>query len=104
MLIRAKITDKDDSSGRWLYEWVEQSTDIGDGTDLAPDSARSGTFDVNPATEINGGEVAVDTVVWLRERGYVDGSMWYEFNTGSTAAVTGVTTAYAYHSISSDGT
>ncbi|QEG26493.1 hypothetical protein GobsT_12330 [Gemmata obscuriglobus] len=97
LLIRAVITAKDDSSGRWRYGWKEQGTDLGTGGDLDPLGYRRGTTSVNPAVELNDREVAPGTVVWLRERGFVAGQMWYEFavTAGATSSTTTTTTTTA---------
>lgn len=78
-LFRAKLTAKTNSGGTWLYSWKEQIADLTTGADTDPLAFRSGIATINPAVELNNAEVDADTFVWMRERGFVAGQMWYEF-------------------------
>ncbi len=72
-------------TGLWLYGWTEQRTDPNTGLDEEPVGARTGTVTnsttyLGPALEANNYEVAVGTVVFLRERGYIGDDMALEFD------------------------
>lgn len=79
-MFRAKITSKSNSTGRWRYAWKEVIAALATGADEFPLPFRDGSLTVNPLVEINDREVATDTIVWVRERGFVLSQMWFEFD------------------------
>ncbi len=88
-VIRAKIETKLLAetgllADRWVYGWTEQISDIETALDKDGLSPRFGTVTdddtySSPALEVNDAEVAVDTIVWLRPRGYLNNQIIYEF-------------------------
>ncbi|MBP3956334.1 hypothetical protein J8F10_13670 [Gemmata sp. G18] len=95
----AKLTAKADVAGVWNYNWVEQT--FGPGTGLPTDAnpARSGGIvsgaPISPALELNNLEVdlAGDVFVFMRQKGIVNGQVYYEFVARGTRTTTTTTAA-----------
>ncbi len=76
---RCIITDKGQTDGTWYYGWAEVEANYVTGADQTPLAFARGTLLINPAVEVNNNEVDVGTIVYVRQRGYVAGQLWFEF-------------------------
>lgn len=82
---RAKLTAKTLVSGKYLYDWTEQTFDPADGSNVDANPARSGSYSggtaTSPALEVNNAAIDVTSAVyvWMRQKGFVGGQPYYEF-------------------------
>lgn len=79
----AEITGRTTVSGVNLYDWEEQTFDRATALPTAANPRRSGGYvggePVHPAVELNNAVVNVGAVVFMRQKGVVNGQTYYEF-------------------------
>ncbi len=64
----------------WTYSWAEQVLNPSTNAYVPLPGGRSGTATVAPAYELNNNQVSVPTLVWMIQRGVVNGAAVYEFD------------------------
>jgi hypothetical protein len=79
----ARITSRTLIDGVHNYGWVEQTFDTTTGLPTDANPQRSGSIGsglpISPAIEVNNVQVGVGTLVFLKQKGIVNGQVYYEF-------------------------